>query len=312
LTIRQAYQQLLQTLTPVWGAGEARATARALFEDAFNRMRPADDEDLLRPEEALRLNSYTQRLMDCDEPLAYLTGVAHFAGLKLAVSPAVLIPRPETEEWVYRVVQDWAPLAGPDGSYTRAGIPLHALEVGTGSGCIALALARDLPGLRISALDISPEALALAERNAEEYGIAVHFLQGDFLDPVFRNSLPNTDLLLSNPPYIDPRERPDLERRVREYEPSLALFGPAGDPLAFYAALGDFAHQRMQPLPHVLSELTQAWPHPGASPPQAYLETSALSAAQALQRWEVCGWKDRLEKDLSGRDRLLLGWPASA
>lgn len=310
MTIRQAYQQLLQTLTPVWGAGEARATARALFEDAFNRVRPADDEDLLQPDEALRLESYTQRLLDHDEPLAYITGVAHFAGLKLAVSPAVLIPRPETEEWVYRVVKEWSPLAGPEGYFTRRGTLLHALEVGTGSGCIALALARDLPGLHITALDISPEALAMAARNAGETGIALNLVQGDFLDPAFRNGLPTFDLLLSNPPYIDPSESLDLERRVRVFEPSLALFGPASDSLAFYTALADFARQRVQPLFHAVPGLRTAWLNEGALPPQAYLETSALSAYQALLRWEQSGWKGRLEKDLSGRDRLLLGWPA--
>ncbi|MBI1193000.1 MAG: HemK family protein methyltransferase [Bacteroidetes bacterium] len=315
-TVQQAYRQLLQQLTAIWGQGEARATAIALFEDAFNRQRPADDESLLSQADTLRLEQFTQRLLERDEPLAYLTGVAHFAGLKLAINPSVLIPRPETEEWVYRVRQDWEPIAGPQGSSTLQRKLIRVLEVGTGSGCIALALAHALPGFQVTALDISPEALALAAQNARKLGIAVHLLHGDFLDAAYRGSLPEFDLLLSNPPYIDPRETPELERRVRDFEPHLALFGPAANPLAFYDALAQFARNKValknpgegRHSPHTAVGQQSGQSNPDQPLPMAYLETSALTAAAALARWQRGGMNGKIEKDLSGRDRLLLGW----
>jgi len=314
LTVQQAYRQLVALLAPAWGQGEARATARALFEDAFDQQRPAESEALFSAEQALRLEEFTRRLLERDEPLAYLTGVSHFAGMKLAVNANVLIPRPETEEWVYRVIQDWQAIAGPQRFGTPAGKTIRVLEVGTGSGCIALAVARALPGFSVTALDLSSDALALAAHNASHLGIAVNFLQGNFLDPAFRASLPDFDLLLSNPPYIDPREMPELDRRVSNFEPHLALFGPAQDPLAFYGALADFAQTHLPskntgetaPAPSTTSVPQPE--HASLGLPVAYLETSALTASAALLRWQAAGLKGRVEKDLSGRDRLLLGW----
>jgi release factor glutamine methyltransferase len=157
-------------------------------------------------------------------PTQYLTGYQEFWGLEFEVNPAVLIPRPETEH-VIEVALDR--LGG------RKDLPLSIADVGTGSGCIAVALAHELSRAAIFATDISPAALEIARRNAARHGVAdrIHFMEGDLLQPV-RSLLPPRqflDMVVSNPPYIGREEQPQLPREVREHEPHTALFaGPTG------------------------------------------------------------------------------------
>lgn len=152
------------------------------------------------------------------EPLQYILGEAWFYGLRLEVSPAVLIPRPETEELVEKALQDLPEAA-------------RVADIGTGSGAIALALAAQRPDLTLYATDISTEALAVAQRNAAAHHLPVHFLQGDALDPL--KSLPPFDLLISNPPYIPEQNLAGLSPEVQNFEPRQALT-PGSDALHFY------------------------------------------------------------------------------
>jgi release factor glutamine methyltransferase len=172
------------------------------------------------------------------EPTQYLTGKQEFWGLELEVTPEVLIPRPETEH-VIEVALDRLALRE-----IRAGRPqkndgegLQIADIGTGSGCIAIALAKELPGASIYATDVSPKAIEVAKRNAARHGFAVriHFTKSNLLDAVFQGTpeLPPAtlhaplflDLIASNPPYIGRREAPTLAREVRDHEPEAALYG---------------------------------------------------------------------------------------
>jgi release factor glutamine methyltransferase len=172
------------------------------------------------------------------EPTQYLTGKQEFWGLDFEVTPAVLIPRPETEH----VIEVSLELLGPRGFTIRldTGAPTPALriaDVGTGSGCLAVALAHDLPHAQVFATDISPAALAVASRNAARHGVSdrISFLETNLLDALSRKPAP-FDLIVSNPPYVALSDAATLPREVRDYEPHAALFGgPTG--IEMYARL---------------------------------------------------------------------------
>lgn len=165
------------------------------------------------------------------KPLQYVLGTAHFAGLELEVTPATLIPRPETEELVALIIKDW-----------KKAPQLTILDIGTGSGCIPIALSQALPAARVIGVDISAEALAVAKRNAARYVPNVEFQQVDILRDAPAEIAPHSlSILVSNPPYVLESERAQMRANVLEYEPATALFVPDNDPLLFYrriAALG--------------------------------------------------------------------------
>jgi len=164
------------------------------------------------------------------EPLQHILGYTSFRGLRLQVSPAVMVPRPETERVVDRALACIEDTEQP-----------RVLDVGTGSGCIALALKHERPDAVVSACDVSPEALAVARRNAETLQLDVQFLEADVLAEEIPEDAPgDLDLLVSNPPYIPDDEADTLPAVVREYDPDVSLFA-GDDPLRFYRALVDWA-----------------------------------------------------------------------
>ncbi|TYZ08860.1 peptide chain release factor N(5)-glutamine methyltransferase [Hymenobacter lutimineralis] len=223
-TLRQLTTDLATALQAVYPPDEASAIASQLAEHQLGltplqrHMRSQD----AAPEALLAALPALQERLLRHEPLQYVLGVAHFAGLELEVTPATLIPRPETEELVALIAQEQRGRAG-----------LHILDVGTGSGCIPLALAQALPESYLTAVDISAEALDVARRNACTHGAAVDFQQLDILtaEPTLAGPL---DVLVSNPPYVLENERPLMRPNVLAYEPATALFVPDHDPLLFY------------------------------------------------------------------------------
>jgi release factor glutamine methyltransferase len=212
------------------------------------------------------------------EPVQYVLGETEFAGLRLKVSPAVLIPRPETEELVEWIVQDCALAPQPPGAL---------LDLGTGSGAIAVALAKKLAPVRALALDLSPAALAVARENATECGADVAFFQADMLD-LRPGDWPALDLIVSNPPYVCQGEAAQMHPNVLHHEPQLALFVPDADPLRFYRALGQFARQKLKPGGRVYLEINE----------QLGAETAALLVSLGLRN-------PQLRRDLHGKERML-------
>lgn len=165
------------------------------------------------------------------EPIQYILGEADFFGRRFKVNASVLIPRPETEELV-REVKNF--------SHPAAAI----LDIGTGSGCIPITLALEIPGSRVSATDISDKALVVAKENSKNLGAAVHFLQHNILT----EEIPfhNLDIVVSNPPYITVSEKESMAPNVKDFEPHVALFVPENDPLIFYSAIASKAQTALK------------------------------------------------------------------
>ncbi len=213
------------------------------------------------------------------EPLQHILGYASFRGLRLQVSPDVMVPRPETE-----IVVDRALACIEDVSTPRV------LDVGTGSGCIALALKHERPDATVYACDVSTEALAVARANAQDLHLDVQFLKDDVLATEVSDDVPrDLDLLVSNPPYIPDAEAESLPPVVREHDPELSLFA-GSDPLRFYRALSDWVH--------VLCTLGAAF----------VFEVHAEYADEVEGLFRREGFDDvQTDDDLSGRPRIVFG-----
>lgn len=222
------YSDLWHRLTAVYDQREAQAIARLVFEVRYGL---SLSDLLLGRETALPADELEQIAcrLEQAEPVQYVLGETRFCGRPLRVDRHVLIPRPETEELCRWIVEE------------RRDEALAVLDIGTGSGCIAITLAADLPRSRVTAWDISEEALAVARDNAGRARVHVLFEQRDVLaaapppEPAF-------DLIVSNPPYICRREAAQMAPNVLDYEPHTALFVPDDDPLLFYRAIGSYAH----------------------------------------------------------------------
>lgn len=229
----------------------------------------------LTTEQEGRLNEIFRRLLQ-GEPLQYIEGKAPFCGLEFTVQPGVLIPRPETAELVNWVISD-QDSASP-----------HILDLGTGSGCIAITLSRQLHGATVEACDISTEALAIAEENSHANGTAVSFFKHDILD--LTTPLPRSyDIIVSNPPYIQRSEAADMSTQVTEWEPHTALFVPDDDALRFYRAIAEIGQ-------------TQAL-RPGG---YIYVEINQLLGAETVALFESYRYQEvELRKDIYGNERMI-------
>lgn len=231
MTLAELNNLIITSLTPVLGAGEARATARLLLEDDLG-VSPTTlvlrGDRVLEPETESRFARYIRDIA-AGMPPQYAVGKARFMGMSLKVTPSTLIPRPETAMLVDIITNAYNGRAD-----------LHACDLGTGSGCIAIALARALPFLNIEAVDISRAALDVAAQNATALNVNILVEQGDILGTLPATLAPY-DFIVSNPPYIAASEGAEMEARVKDFEPQTALFVPDDDPLRFYRAIVTFA-----------------------------------------------------------------------
>ncbi len=222
-------------LSPLFGEPEARAMARTVLQQAFGWDRAELEvrrSTALSESELLKVYAPLTRLR-MGEPLQYVLGRTWFMGMELYVAPGVLIPRPETEELVDLIQRSGR-------AFSRI------VDVGTGSGCIALALKKLIPQAVVSGVDVSEEALVIAQRNSAALGLDVQWSAFDALDGAVR--LPNgLDLVVSNPPYVPRSEEASLEPHVRDHEPHLALFVDDLDPLLFYRAIAEKAWSALIP-----------------------------------------------------------------
>lgn len=216
------FSRLVSALEPLYGSGEASSIARIIVEDV--------------PDLENRIEEILSRLLR-HEPVQYVLGQADFYGMKFEVNPSVLIPRQETEElvhWVLESCRGWDPTGK------------RILEVGSGSGCISIVIKKKIPNLEIVSIDISAEALAVARRNASRHQVLIDWRQLDFLNPQTWHGLGTFDLIVSNPPYIDPSEKTLMPAHVLGFEPHEALF-TREDPLEFYTSLTEFSTKFLLP-----------------------------------------------------------------
>ena len=222
-------------------------------------------------------NNTINRLLQ-GEPLQYIEGKAPFYGMDFLVTPATLIPRPETTELVEWIIQDHA-TSNP-----------HILDLGTGSGCIAIALSKGLPETIVDACDISYEALEIAKENGKKNKAKVSFFHHDMLD--LTTPLPHSyNVLVSNPPYIKQSEAVDMERHVTQWEPHTALFVPDDDALRFYRAIAEIGQTNaLLPGGHIYVEINQAL------------------GKETAELFESYGYKEvSIRKDIYGNDRMVKG-----
>jgi release factor glutamine methyltransferase len=232
----------------------------------------------LSANERLRIQEIVAELKKY-RPIQYILGETEFYGLKFQVNENVLIPRPETEELV-----DWI-VSAYESSCTPG---MSCLDVGTGSGCIAIALAKKLPDASVFALDISEKALEVARKNAADNGVNIQFFRQDILKDSFENFSEKWDIIVSNPPYITPLEKAMMSKNVLDYEPDEALFTPQEKPLLFYERIAEIGLKHLK--------------ETGA----LYFEINALYGKEMVEMLQDKGYGAvRLLKDIAGKDRMI-------
>ena len=233
MILKEAIEQLRNGLAGVAEPQEVQAMIRVICEDVFNY----DPVDVALRQESELPDFAPERIADImarlrrHEPLQYIVGSARFHGHRFKVTPAVLIPRPETEQLVDLIIDE------------NEGSDLRVLDMGTGSGCIAISLARALKFSQVDALDVSRDALEVARKNAADLKVKVRFFESDMLSP---QPAARYDIIVSNPPYVCWSEREAMDRNVKDYEPGQALFVPDNDPLLFYKAIVPYAAQSLE------------------------------------------------------------------
>ncbi|WP_181899426.1 peptide chain release factor N(5)-glutamine methyltransferase [Flagellimonas nanhaiensis] len=214
-----------------------------------------------------------------EKPIQYILGKTYFMDFELAVNEDVLIPRPETEELVQWVLEDFQVEHGQD---------LKVLDVGTGSGCIAIALASNLSNAKVHTLDVSKSALKVAQQNAKDNKVEVDFVEGNILEPSTIKFEPKFDIIVSNPPYVRELEKEEINTNVKDFEPELALFVPDEDPLKFYRAIVDFAKGNLKKGGKLYFEINQ------------YLSKEMNALLEAHNFSEI-----ELRKDIFGNYRMV-------
>lgn len=276
MTVSELKKELVSQLTPEVGAGEAAATVRLLLEDTLGVS--AVDLALNPGRELLDGTVTTLRAMSSTiaegTPVQYVLGHTSFAGLDIRVTPAVLIPRPETAELVDIICDRSKRISG-----------LSVLDLCTGSGCIAIALARSLPFSDVTAVDNSEAALDVARDNARRLNLSIGFRNEDVLHLATASA--QYDIIVSNPPYVAISEKSTMDKRVYEYEPAAALFVPDSDPLLFYRAIASYALDALK------------------SGGTLYFEINPLFADHLLDMLTGLGWTDvDIVRDFRGQNRF--------
>lgn len=274
--MKQAIKYIRQQLQNIYPAEEVQALIYLLLEKKHN-MSKLDicmgKDKIFSTEERKEWEDIVKRLHN-EEPVQYILNEAEFCGLCFKVTPDTLIPRPETAELVNWIIQDYSHLAP------------SVLDIGSGSGCIAISISAALPNAKVESWDISAAALDIARFNNEKAGTSVTFNQQDILS----NYLPQRelDILVSNPPYITNSEKAEMSNNVLQWEPSTALFVSDKDPLIFYRAIAEYGCQSLKEYGSLYFEINRAYGN------------------ETVRLLEDMGYKNIiLRKDLSGNDRMI-------
>ena len=286
MDLQQAQQELLSRLHLLYDDREAATITDWVMEKitGWKKIDRIIHKTFPLSEDGLELFQRYTRELEKHRPVQYVLQEAWFAGMKFYVDERVLIPRPETEELVEWVVEEAA--SHKQQAILPGGSTI--LDVGTGSGCIAIALKRQLSDAHVYACDLSGQALVIAEGNAAANRANIHFRQLDFLDMGEWATLPPVQILVSNPPYIPIREKASMAPHVVNFEPHLALFVEDQDPLIFYRALADFAKKKLLPGGQVFTEI-----HEG-------LGMQVVELFQEADFHPII-----LKKDMQGKDRMV-------
>ncbi|HMR91172.1 MAG TPA: peptide chain release factor N(5)-glutamine methyltransferase [Chitinophagaceae bacterium] len=278
MTTEEATFLLLRELRDIYSPEEAGLITDWVME-AITGSRKAErmiyKKQPLTAKEDQQVQQYLKRLLQY-EPVQYILQEAWFYGMKFHVNPHVLIPRPETEELAEWIIKD----------HGSAG-PLSLLDIGTGSGCIAISLKKKIPAATVAACDISEAALAVAKENAALHSAAISFIQLDFLNEIEWEKMEQYDIMVSNPPYIPQAESHSMNANVVKYEPGTALFVPDDNALIFYEVIARFGHAHLKPGAYIYAEIHES-----------------LGQA-AIDLFLQYNYTPLLKKDMQGKDRMI-------
>ena len=273
-----AYNYIKQAINGQYPDTEASAIAKAILTDVFQLSTTdlyASKDMNFSTNQAEKLEVIITRLR-ANEPLQYILGNCYFCGLDFHVEPGVLIPRPETAELVEWIISD----------RKSSDSPIRILDIGTGSGCISISLAKNLPQSEVHAWDISEDAIRIASGNAARLDANVRFRQTDVLGQVPTDTMMN--VIVSNPPYITEAERIGMDANVTDWEPDTALFVPDNVPLLFYERIADIGKQILTPDGTLYFEINQRF------------------GTETVDMLRKKGYRNvELRKDLSGNDRMI-------
>lgn len=279
MNLQLYYNNYITQLEGVYDTDEAASITNWVFEDILlvkSFQIPMLEKQLSFTEEN-DLNDILERLL-LHEPLQYILGYAYFYELKFKVNKSVLIPRPETEELARLIVQ-----REKDNNLQKI------IDIGTGSGCIAISLKRQLPHSKVWAMDVSPEAIEVAKQNASDNKTDIHFVLDNIRDSKWKFENQEFDIIVSNPPYIKEDEKPSMHGNVLAHEPSLALFVPNNDALRFYQAILEFAKNNLAENGRIYFEINEALSK----------EMKTLCQSFGYQNIELL-------KDMQGKDRMMI------
>lgn len=279
MTAMVQYRYFQQQLQSIYSPNEAAIITDWVFEKIAGTNRSAI---INNPDEPLNEDIIKQLAESLHEllkhkPVQYVLGETQFYKLKLKVNEQVLIPRPETEELVQWVIES-----------TRTKKPAAILDIGTGSGCIAIALQKNMSGTEVTAIDISKGALKVAKENAATQKTPVNFLQLDFLNDTTWKNISAFDIIVSNPPYIPVAEKNNLDKNVTEYEPHIALFVADDSALIFYEKIAAFGLSHLNPGGKIFVETHELY--------------STATEELFLKYYPVV----EVRQDISGKERMLM------
>lgn len=281
MTIQLAYQQLLTQLYEVYENREAANIADMVLEHVTGQRKI--DRILYRdipvtPDQQAQIEKITGQLLQL-RPIQYVLGEAWFMEMKLRVNESVLIPRPETEELVEWIIADIKKTGNKE---------ISVFDIGTGSGCIPIAIRKKIPEVAVSAIDVSDDALQVAILNSIEQKVLVDFLHLDFLNEEEWNQLGKYNVIVSNPPYIKQSEEDSMRDNVLKFEPRMALFVPNEDPLLFYKRIAKFGRSHLK------------------SGGTIYVEINEALGTEVVELFKENGFTEViLKKDMQGKDRMV-------
>lgn len=294
MKLYEAEQFMKEELKTIYDEQEASNITNLALEEILKQPkteRVSNKEKKLSQLQSHQLRQYLQRLKD-HEPIQYIINKCWFYGMELYVDKNVLIPRPETEELVDWIVKD-VKASGRD-VFVREPMQadktteLKILDVGTGSGCMALALKKTMPKAEVWGCDISEEALNVARRNGSDLDIRVDFQGMNFLDKSQQKILPTVDIVVSNPPYVPMQDKNQMNANVVNHEPHTALFVPDDDALIFYKVLAEFGKKRLYENGSI------------------YMEVHENLATDVVHLFKENGYtRVELKKDMQGKDRMV-------
>jgi release factor glutamine methyltransferase len=284
--IREAYQELRMAMSVMYDLRESASIADMVMEEISGwerSLRIIHHNEELSEAQLERFQQCSRELLH-GRPIQYVLGHAWFAGMRFKVDERVLIPRPETEELVEIVRNIYR------NKHQAENYQIRMLDIGTGSGCIAIALKRYFEDWKVTAMDKSKKAIELATFNAELLGTDIKFVEADILIEAWNDHKPSFDIMVSNPPYIPDEDKQDMALHVLKHEPHMALFTENEDPLIFYKAIVNFSLHHLYRGGMLFFETHASYAHEVAS----WMESNEFEQVTVLQ-------------DMQGKDRIVYG-----